>query len=62
MKTKKDLAKYLANYLSTGIDRLHKKGLPMDFTERGLKSVIEQGLGIFELREQVQIKIKEEIG
>jgi len=55
MKTKRDLAKYLADYLSTGIDRLHKKGMPMDFNTEGLEPVLKQGLEAFESTEEVVI-------
>lgn len=39
-----DLPEYLAEYLASSIDRLHKKGLPMDFTKEGLKPIFEQGI------------------
>ena len=44
----KDLAKYLGKFLADGIDRTHDAGLPMDFTAKGLTSVIKIGLGNYE--------------
>ena len=38
------LARYLAEYLSRGIDNLHEHGHPMDFTKEGLEPIIKQAL------------------
>ena len=51
------LEKYLADYLATGIERLHEQGLPMDFTVEGLQEVIKQGLNAFESTECADILI-----
>jgi len=55
MKTKKDLAKYLADYVEHERDRLHEAGLP--FSVDCYEIIIEQGLEAFESTEQVQVKI-----
>lgn len=54
----KPLAQYLAEYLATGIDRVHEAGLPMDYAEEGLKPIFEQALDAYESTEQVKIEIK----
>lgn len=54
----KPLAQYLAEYLATGIDRLHEKGMPMDFNEEGLKPIFEQALEAYQSTENVTIKIE----
>ena len=41
---KLNFAQYLSEYLATGIDNLHKAGMPMDFTAEGLEDVIQQGI------------------
>lgn len=56
--TPKPLAQYLAEYLATGIDRTHEAGMPVDYTEEGLKPVLEQALDAYESTEQVKIKIE----
>lgn len=43
------LAKYLADYLETGINKTYEAGLPMDFTAKGLKPIIQQGIEAFVL-------------
>ena len=54
----KSLATYLAEYMATGIDRLHENGLPMDFTEEGLKPIFEQGIEVYESINNVRIIIE----
>ncbi len=51
------LAKYLADYLAEGIDRLHKAGMPMDFNSEGLEPVIQQGLEAFVSAENVSVRV-----
>ncbi len=53
----KPLARYLAEYLATGIDRTHEAGMPVDFTQEGLKPVLEQALEAYESTENVIIQI-----
>jgi hypothetical protein len=57
-KNIKPLAQYLAEYLATGIDRTHKAGMPMDYTEEGLKPILEQALDAYQSTENVMIKIE----
>ena len=52
----KPLAQYLAEYLATGIDRTHEAGMPMDYTEEGLKPIFEQALDAYESTENVVIQ------
>ena len=52
------LEKYLADYLATGIERLHEQGLPMDFTVEGLQEIIKYGLDTFESTEDARIITK----
>ena len=54
----KPLAQYLAEYLAAGINRIHEAGMPMDYTEEGLKPVLEQALDAYESTENVKIKIE----
>jgi len=54
----KPLAQYLSEYLATGIDRMHEAGMPMDFTEDGLKPILEQALDAYQSTENVTIKIE----
>ena len=49
----KDLAEHLGKFLADGIDRTHDAGLPMDFTAKGLASVIKIGLGDYESKLKV---------
>jgi len=58
MNKPKPLAQYLGEYLATGIDRTHEAGMPMDFTEEGLKPIFEQALDAYESTEQVKIRIE----
>ncbi len=53
------LAKYLADYLANGIDRLHKAGMPMDFNSEGLEPIIQQGIEAFESTKQVIVAAEE---
>jgi len=58
MKTKKDLAKYLADYID------HEENIELEECGRLISpnyDLIEQGLEAFESTEQVQIKIVEVI-
>ena len=57
----KPLAQYLAEYLATGIDRTHEAGMPMDFTEEGLKPILEQALDAYQGTENVTIKIERNV-
>lgn len=57
-RTPKPLAQYLAEYLATGINRTHEAGMPMDYTEEGLKPIFEQALDAYESTENVIIKIE----
>lgn len=52
--TPKPLAQYLAEY----IDRVHEVGMPMDYTEEGLKPIFEQALDAYESTENVKIKVE----
>lgn len=54
----KPLAQYLGEYLATGIDRTHEAGMPVDFTEEGLKSILEQALDAYESTEGVKVRIE----
>ena len=54
--TLKPLAQYLAEYLATGIDKMHEVGLPMDFTEEGLKPIFECALNAYKSGESITIK------
>jgi len=49
----KSLARYLSEYLATGIDRAHETGMPVDYTEEGL-----QALDAYQSTENVTIKIE----
>lgn len=40
------MALFLAEYLSGGIERTHKAGLPVDFSREGLDPIISEGLKI----------------
>jgi len=53
------LVGYLADYLANGIEKLHRAGLPMDFTTQELESIIEQGIKAFESTGNVKVKIEE---
>ena len=44
----KTLARHLAEELAKGIDRLHEKGLPMDFTKEGLEPILKQLIEVYE--------------
>ena len=54
----KPLVQFLAEYLATGINRLHEAGMPMDFTEEGLKPILKQALDAYEINEEVRIRIE----
>jgi len=54
----KPLAQYLGEYLATGINRTHGAGMPVDFTEDGLKPIFEQALDAYESTENVKIRIE----
>lgn len=56
-KEMKTLAQYLAEYLAEGVDRLHKKGLPMDFSKDSLCPVIEKGIKAYEATEGVTVSV-----
>lgn len=60
LHTPKPLAEYLAEYLATGINRTHEAGMPVDFTEEGLRLVLEQALDAYESTENVKIKIEKQ--
>jgi len=51
------LEKYLADYLATGIERLHEQGMPMDFDADSLQEIIKYGLDTFESSKLVHILI-----
>lgn len=49
------LAKYLADCLATGIDKLHKAGVPMDFTNKGLEPIIQHGIEAYLSTENIDL-------
>ena len=56
MSIDEHLAQYLAEYLATGINKMHEAGLPMDFTEEGLKPIFECALNAYKSDESIAIK------
>lgn len=52
------VASYLAEYLSGGIEKTHKAGLPVDFSREGLDSIISEGLknGLDKMGLEIRVK------
>ena len=52
------VASYLAEYLSGGIERVHKAGLPIDFSREGLDPIISEGLknGLNKMGLEIRVK------
>ena len=52
------VASYLAEYLSGGIEKTHKAGLPVDFSRKGLDPIINEGLknGLDKMGLEIRVK------